>query len=110
MDDAYEVWLAGFQLHLVIYVARADPYYQDRLGGLALTMEGLKVRDRAVLSGALERGVPVAITLAGGYAAVVDDTVAIHTNTAKVARETIERVGWKPRLTKEPQWNLSAGR
>ena len=63
LDDAYEAALAGFQPDLVIYVAGADPYCQDRLGGLALTMEGLKARDRAVLCGALARGVPVAITL-----------------------------------------------
>jgi acetoin utilization deacetylase AcuC-like enzyme len=102
LDDAYLAALSGFQPHLVIYVAGADPYYQDRLGGLALTMEGLQARDRAVLFGALTRRVPVAITLAGGYAATVDDTVAIHTNTVEVAREAIERVGWNARLTTEP--------
>ncbi len=110
LDDAYEAALAGFQPHLVIYVAGADPYYRDRLGGLALTMEGLKARDRAVLSGALARGVPVAITLAGGYAASVDDTVAIHMNTANVAKEVVERVGWKPRPTEEPRLSPSAER
>jgi acetoin utilization deacetylase AcuC-like enzyme len=97
LGDAYVAALSGFQPHLVIYVAGADPYYQDQLGGLALTMEGLKARDRAVLSGALGRGVPVAITLAGGYAETVDDTVAIHINTAKAAREALEEVGWRPR-------------
>jgi acetoin utilization deacetylase AcuC-like enzyme len=103
LQDAYIAALSGFQPQLVIYVAGADPYYQDRLGGLALTMEGLEERDRAVVCGALGQGVPVAITLAGGYAASLDDTVAIHTNTVRVASEAIGRMGWRvPRLSAEP--------
>ncbi len=109
LQDAYVAALVGFQPQLVIYVAGADPYYQDRLGGLALTMEGLKERDRAVLSAALSRGIPVAITLAGGYAASPDDTVAIHINTVKAAKEAVEQAGWRP-FTEESCPNLSGGR
>jgi len=69
----------------VAYVAGADPYAGDQLGTLQLTLEGLIERDRIVLGGCRERGIPVAILLAGGYAARTEDTVAIHVNTYKVA-------------------------
>jgi acetoin utilization deacetylase AcuC-like enzyme len=79
-----------FRPQLLMYVAGADPYCQDQLGGLTLTMEGLRSRDRLVLSLAREHRTPVAITLAGGYAMDVADTVTIHTNTARVAAETLQ--------------------
>jgi acetoin utilization deacetylase AcuC-like enzyme len=69
----------------VAYVAGADPYAGDQLGSLQLTLEGLAERDRIVLGGCRERGIPVAILLAGGYAARTEDTVTIHANTYKVA-------------------------
>ena len=78
----------------MIYVAGADPYCQDQLGGLALTFDGLKNRDRLVIETALCDGVPVVIVLAGGYALQVDDTVTIHCNTAKVAKDAIVKIGW----------------
>lgn len=89
--------LAEFRPQLVLYVAGADPYYQDQLGGLSLTMEGLRARDRLVIASALLNGAPTAVTLAGGYAIEVEDTVRIHVNTVKVAGEVLERVGWKAR-------------
>lgn len=95
LREAFVPALTDFQPQLLMYVAGADPYYQDQLGGLALTLEGLKARDRLVIGTALLHKVPVAITLAGGYAVDVDDTVTIHVNTAKAAREVLERVGWK---------------
>ena len=64
---------------LVCYLAGADPYEQDQLGGLRLSLEGLRHRDAMVLEAAGR--VPVAIVLAGGYARRLDDTVTIHTNT-----------------------------
>lgn len=70
-----------------VYVAGADPYKEDRLGSLMLTKEGLKERDKFVLSLAKENKTPVVILLAGGYAYNTDDTVEIHTNTAKIAKE-----------------------
>jgi acetoin utilization deacetylase AcuC-like enzyme len=79
-----------FRPQLLMYVAGADPYCQDQLGGLTLTLEGLRARDRLVLGLAREHNTPVAITLAGGYAMDVADTVTIHTNTAKVAAETMQ--------------------
>jgi acetoin utilization deacetylase AcuC-like enzyme len=70
---------------LVMYVAGADPYYDDQLGGLALTIEGLKARDRLVFHLAREHQAPIATTFAGGYARDVADTVTIHANTVKAA-------------------------
>jgi acetoin utilization deacetylase AcuC-like enzyme len=66
---------------LVVYVAGADPFKSDRLGGLAMTFEGLRARDRMVFSAARERGIPVVVVLAGGYALDVEDTVEIHSAT-----------------------------
>ncbi len=86
--------LAAHRPQLLVYVAGADPYYQDQLGGLSLTLEGLEARDRLVLGTALTEKVPVSIVLAGGYAIDLEDTVTIHVNTARVAREMLERVGW----------------
>ncbi len=81
--------MSQFKPELVMYVAGADPYREDQLGGLSLSIEGLKARDRLVFNLARECGAKVAVTLAGGYAVRVEDTVTIHSNTAKVAAETI---------------------
>jgi len=66
---------------LIVYLAGADPYENDRLGGLRLTRAGLAERDRLVLGAARRAGVPLVTVLAGGYAADVTDTVDIHTTT-----------------------------
>ena len=66
---------------LIVYLAGADPYSGDRLGGLALTKAGLVARDRLVFDAARASGVPVVTALAGGYAANVADTVDIHVAT-----------------------------
>jgi acetoin utilization deacetylase AcuC-like enzyme len=79
----------SFAPDLLIYLAGADPYCEDQLGGLALTMNGLKRRDQLVFETALAQSVPVAVMLAGGYARDTDDTVTIHCNTAKAAREAL---------------------
>jgi acetoin utilization deacetylase AcuC-like enzyme len=66
---------------LVFYLAGADPFMRDRLGGLALTFEGLRARDRQVFEAARAAGAAVAVVLAGGYAADVEDTVDVHVGT-----------------------------
>ncbi|MEO0072663.1 MAG: histone deacetylase [candidate division WOR-3 bacterium] len=73
------------QPDLVIYLAGADPYQHDQLGALRLTKEGLIKRDRLVLETCHKYQVPVAVTLAGGYAYDLNDTVEIHFNTCRVA-------------------------
>jgi acetoin utilization deacetylase AcuC-like enzyme len=67
---------------LAFYLAGADPYEDDQLGGLGLTKAGLQQRDRMVLEACRQRGVPVVVLLAGGYARRLDDTVDIHYATA----------------------------
>ena len=67
---------------ILYYVAGADPYEHDQLGGLRLTIEGLRRRDEFVLGESAKRKIPYVITLAGGYALDVNDTVTIHANTA----------------------------
>jgi acetoin utilization deacetylase AcuC-like enzyme len=79
----------SFAPNLLIYLAGADPYRKDQLGGLALSMEGLKRRDALVFETALAQSVPVAVVLAGGYARDTDDTVTIHCNTAKATRDAL---------------------
>lgn len=76
-----------FKPDILFYVGGADPYCEDQLGGLSLTKEGLKKRDRSVFEEARRRGIPVATTLAGGYARRVEDTVRIHVNTILSASE-----------------------
>ena len=76
----------------VFYLAGADPYEDDQLGGLCLTRDGLRQRDRMVMAAARVAAVPLVIVLAGGYARNVDDTVAIHTATIEEALEAVRSV------------------
>jgi acetoin utilization deacetylase AcuC-like enzyme len=69
----------------VFYLAGADPYEDDQLGGLRVTREGLRRRDRMVIEAVRGAGLPLVITLAGGYARRVEDTVAIHAATIEEA-------------------------
>jgi acetoin utilization deacetylase AcuC-like enzyme len=87
LGNGYRAALAMFKPELMLYLAGADPYLDDQLGGLSLTFDGLMERDRLVIRTAIEERIPVAIVLAGGYAQNVEDTVTIHANTAAVAKE-----------------------
>jgi acetoin utilization deacetylase AcuC-like enzyme len=78
---------SDFSPQIVFYIAGADPYREDQLGGLALTMEGLGKRDALVMEYARSNRCPVVITQAGGYARRVQDTVAIHVGTILAARD-----------------------
>ena len=99
LGNGYRAALAMFRPELVVYVAGADPYFEDQLGGLSLTMEGLMERDRLVIRTALMQGAPVAVVLAGGYAQSTEDTITIHLNTAAVAKEELTKLnaagGWR---------------
>jgi acetoin utilization deacetylase AcuC-like enzyme len=92
LGNGYRAALAMFHPELVIYVAGADPFCEDQLGGLALSFDGLKERDRLVIWTARSHHIPMAIVLAGGYAQSVEDTITIHANTAAVAKEIAEKV------------------
>jgi acetoin utilization deacetylase AcuC-like enzyme len=87
LDNALSSGLRQVDPDLICYIAGADPYREDQLGGLALTIEGLKKRDELVFRVAKTRNIPVMVTFAGGYARRVEDTVAIHTNTIVAAKE-----------------------
>jgi acetoin utilization deacetylase AcuC-like enzyme len=87
LKDGLVASLEQFTPDLAWYIAGADPYEEDRLGGLRLTKKGLLDRDRLVLGELRQRGIPVAIALAGGYAAEVSDTVDIHVGTLLAAQE-----------------------
>jgi acetoin utilization deacetylase AcuC-like enzyme len=80
-----------FSPQLLFYVAGADPYGEDQLGGLALTMDGLARRDALVMGYAQRNQVPTAVTLAGGYARKLEDTIRIHVNTIKAAIQAARR-------------------
>jgi len=88
--------MAMFDPELLIYVAGADPFCEDQLGGLSLTFQGLIERDRLVLGRAVGEKIPVAVVLAGGYALSVEDTITIHANTARVAKEVLENRQFGP--------------
>ena len=80
-----DVW--AHRPDIVLYQAGADPYEDDQLGALRLTIEGLRARDRLVLEGCAEHAIPAVVTLGGGYARRVSDTVRIHQNTCELAME-----------------------
>jgi len=82
----------SFCPEILFYVGGADPYQEDQLGGLRLSKSGLKARDKGVFFAARSRNIPVATTLAGGYARRVEDTVRIHANTVVAAREVAEEL------------------
>jgi acetoin utilization deacetylase AcuC-like enzyme len=84
LDDALAIVMAS-RPQCVFYLAGADPYEDDQLGGLRLTMEGLRRRDRAVIAATAAAGLPLVVVLAGGYARRVEDTVAIHAATIEEA-------------------------
>jgi acetoin utilization deacetylase AcuC-like enzyme len=87
LDNAISSGLRQFDPELICYVAGADPYRDDQLGGLNLTIAGLKQRDELVFRAARARGTPLMVTYAGGYANRVEDTVTIHANTVLAAAE-----------------------
>jgi len=76
--------IARSRADLVIYLAGADPHENDRLGRLSLTFDGLARRDSFVLEQCREVGLPVVITIAGGYGKSIEDTVQVHVNTARI--------------------------
>jgi acetoin utilization deacetylase AcuC-like enzyme len=91
-DGEYIERLAGaleriweFGPEIVLYQAGADAYREDQLGGLGLTIPGLEARDRLVLESCARRGIPVAVTMGGGYARRLEDTLLIHLATCHLA-------------------------
>lgn len=86
LDEAF----ARMKPDLVAYVAGSDPYGEDQLGGLRLTIAGMLERDLLVLREVRRRKIPVFVTLAGGYARNVEDTVTLHTNTAVALAEVLK--------------------
>lgn len=91
LGDALPMALAGHRPELVFYLAGADPYREDQLGGLALTMDGLRARDDMVIEAARSVGAAVAVVLAGGYAHREADTVEIHCETVRSSVEAARR-------------------
>ncbi|MFZ0796156.1 MAG: histone deacetylase [Terriglobales bacterium] len=87
LGDALSMGLSKLKPDLICYLAGADPYREDQLGGLSLTIEGLRARDALVFQIAKTERIPVMVTLAGGYALKVEDTVTIHCNTVVAAKE-----------------------
>jgi acetoin utilization deacetylase AcuC-like enzyme len=82
--------LAEFRPGLVFYLAGVDPHERDRLGRLRLTHEGLRRRDEVVFQACSGAGVPVAVTLGGGYGQDIQDTVEAHCNTVRAARAVFD--------------------
>jgi acetoin utilization deacetylase AcuC-like enzyme len=75
---------------IVFYLGGADPYAGDKLGRLALSIEGLRARDEFVLRECYEREVPVVTVMSGGYGKDIDDTIEIHCNTIRMVKEVFE--------------------
>ena len=101
-DEAYLETLArnlprvfAHEPEIIFYLGGADPYAGDKLGRLALTLEGLRARDELVLRECRARGVPVATVMSGGYAADINDTVEIHCNTLRAAKSVFAGVDYR---------------
>lgn len=87
LAHAISLALDRFTPDIIAYIAGSDPYFDDKLGGLALTVEGMRRRDLHVFKTAKARGVPIFSVFAGGYARQLEDTVTLHTNTVLAAAE-----------------------
>jgi acetoin utilization deacetylase AcuC-like enzyme len=88
---------------VVFYLGGADPFAGDKLGRLALSMEGLRARDEFVLRACREAGVGVATVMSGGYAADINDTVEIHCNTIRAVRDVFAPRGGPPAAAGDPR-------
>ena len=85
LDRSLPGAIVAARADLVVYLAGADPHQGDRLGRLALTFDGLARRDAIVIQQTREVGLPVVITIAGGYGRNIEDTVRVHARTARIA-------------------------
>jgi acetoin utilization deacetylase AcuC-like enzyme len=99
LERGLEVALDAAHASLAIYLAGADPFEGDRLGRLSVTKSGLAERDRIVLETCRERGIPVALTMAGGYASEVEDTVDVHFQSIRRAADLLESAADRPKET-----------
>ncbi|HLH38747.1 MAG TPA: histone deacetylase [Bryobacteraceae bacterium] len=89
LDDALaRVW--DFSPRLIFYLSGVDALASDKLGRLALTQEGLKLRDLRVITGARRRQIPLVVTLGGGYSHPIEHTVEAHANTFRIAASILE--------------------
>ena len=94
LDDALRIAADRFgQPDLILYLAGADPYCEDQLGGLGLTLTGLQRRDDRVFQWAKMKAIPISLMLAGGYAVDVSDTIQLHVNTVLSGRDSLAPVG-----------------
>lgn len=84
-------WMSG-PYDLMIYLAGADPFFDDRLGRLKLTKVGLAERDQMVMKFAQDHRIPVAIAMAGGYARQIADIVDIHAQTIRLASQLAREI------------------
>ena len=75
---------------IVFYIAGSDPYEGDKLGRLALSIDGLRKRDACVLHECYEREVPIVTVMSGGYGKDINDTIEIHCNTIRMVKEIFE--------------------
>ena len=91
LEESLEAALDAADASLAIYLAGADPFEGDRLGRLSVTKSGLAERDRIILEACGERRIPVALTMAGGYARDVADTVDVHFQSVRTAADMLER-------------------
>ena len=90
LSNGLETIESQFKPEAVIFLAGADPFKSDRFGKLGLSKEGLKERDTMVFRWCRQLGLPVAVTMAGGYAEEIDDIVDIHCETVKEAKRQFQ--------------------
>ena len=89
LEQGLSTLFSKFKPDLLIYLAGADPYVDDKLGRLAISKQGLRERNKMVYEIAIRKSLPIAVTMAGGYANIVQDTVDIHYDTIKMGVDMV---------------------
>lgn len=88
LHDGLQQAFARSRPQFVFFLSGADPFEGDRLGTLALSKEGLALRDRLVLDAVRQRGLPVVTVMGGGYGREIEDTVDVYEATVRLAVES----------------------
>ncbi|QWE01565.1 histone deacetylase [Polynucleobacter sp. JS-Mosq-20-D10] len=93
LHQSLEILDTRFKPNCIIYLAGADPHEGDRLGKLSLTQEGMRLRDEAIFQYGLDRQIPIAFSMAGGYGKEIQSTVNIHFQTIQTALHFQQQCG-----------------
>jgi len=96
LSEALDFLSSDFKPNFIIYLAGADPHEGDRLGRLRISKEGMRLRDETVFQYGLDRQIPIAFSMAGGYGKEISSTVDIHLQTIQTALRLLKNYRHAP--------------